>query len=65
VKEKARKLVVEKLRNGRSSNVSRLHLREVSCKTEPGDVVCKKFGLPEGTRGKGTCPYGVPPAELT
>jgi hypothetical protein len=39
-------------------------IKEVSWKTKPSDVVYKKFGLPKRTRGKGTCPYGVPPAKL-
>ncbi len=63
-KEKACSLVVEKLRSGRFLDVSRLSLKEVSYKIQPSDVVCKNFGFPKGTRGKGTCPYGVPLAEL-
>jgi hypothetical protein len=63
-KEKACRLVVEKLRSGRSSNVSRLSLKGVSCKIELGDVVCKNFGLPKVTRGKGICPYAIPLAKL-
>ncbi len=63
-KEKARMLVAEKLRSGRSSNVSRVSLKEVSCKTEFDDVVYMNYGLPKGIRGKGTCPYGVPPSKL-
>ncbi len=65
VKKKVCRLVVEKLKNGKSSNVSRLNLKEVSCKIEPNDVVCKNFGVLKGTRGKGTCPYGAPPTKLT
>jgi hypothetical protein len=64
VKEKAHRLVIKKLRNGKSLYVSRLSLREVSCKTKFDDVVCKSYGLPKGIRGKGTCPYGVPPSKL-
>ncbi len=65
MKKKMCRLVVDKLKSGKSSNVSWLSLKEVSCKIEPGDVVCKNSSVLKGTRGKGTCPYGVPPTELT
>jgi hypothetical protein len=52
-KEKVHRLVIEKFTSGRSSNMSRLNLRDVSYKTKPNDVLCKSYGLLEGTRGKG------------
>jgi hypothetical protein len=64
-KEKVHRLVIQKFTSGRSSNMSRLNLMYVSCKTKPNDVLCKSYGLLEGTRGKATCPYDVPLAELT
>jgi hypothetical protein len=57
-------LVVEKLRIGRSLDVSRLSIKEVSCKIEPSDVVYKNYGFPKRTRVKGICQYGVPLAKL-
>jgi hypothetical protein len=39
-KEKVHRLVIEKFTSGRSSNMSRLNLRDVSYKTKPNDVLC-------------------------
>ncbi len=63
-KEKACKFVYEKVKSGRSSNVSKLNGGEIFCKMEPNNIVCKSFILQGGNKGKSVCPYGVPIGEI-
>ncbi len=63
-KEKACRVVCEKVKSGRSSNVSKLSGGEIFCKMEPNDIVCKSFILQGRAKVKSACPYGVPIGEI-
>ncbi len=58
-KKKARKLVTEKMKGTKFSNVSKLNGGlEVSCKTKGGDV-CKSSIVATRSTNRSTCPNGV------
>ncbi len=63
-KEKACRVVYEKVKSGRSSDVSKLSGGEIFCKMEHDNIVCKSCILQGGNKGKNACPYGVPIGEI-